>query len=209
MKTAIRLLISLTFVLATFVQHSSASALEHFKFKGKSVMSIFTSTDGCIETQVFVAATQGVSRSLTGAGDPATEVALLILQLDICSDTRLVAAESLSTVPAADFQIDKKLAQATLNTTVTATDYAADPPASLDVFIDLTWTATGPLSRDNDNAHFQTPGCVINNRIHGTSRTAEASGSVSDGTTNYMTGPSTQALTMSSNNGVLIIGCTP
>jgi hypothetical protein len=199
----------LTFVLATFVQHSSASALEHFKFKGESVLSIFTSTDGCIQTQVFVAATQGVSRSLPGPGNPVTEVALFILQEDICTDTRLISAESLSAIPAADFQVDKKLAQAILNTTVTATDYAADPPASFDVSIDLTWTATGPLTRANDNTHFHTPGCVINNRIHGTSRTAEASGSVSDGTTNYITGPSTQALTMSSNNGVLIIGCTP
>jgi hypothetical protein len=209
MKTTARLLISLMFALATLIQSSSVSAVENFKFRGESANAFFTSTDGCIETQVFVAATEGVSQNPPGPGSPVSQVILFILQLDICADERLISAESVSTVPEADFQVDRKLAQATLNTTVTVTDFASDPPATYDVFIDLTWTATGPLIRDNNNFHFPSPHCNIQNRFHGTSRTAEASGSVSDGTANLITGPSTQAFIMSANNGVLIIGCTP
>ena len=209
MKTKLRLLISLMFAFATFMQNSSVSAIEIFKFRGESVSALFTNTDGCIETSVFVAATEGVLQRPPGPGSPVTEVAILILQYDLCSDTRLVSAEALTSVPEADFQVSKKLEQATLNTTVTVTDFAADPIASFDVFIDLTWTATGPLSRQNNNINFNDHGCNIHNRLHGTSRTAEASGSVSDGTMNYTPQPSVQAFITSAKNGVVIIGCHP
>ena len=209
MKTTYRLLISLMFAFATFMQNSSVSAIEMFNFRGESVSALFTSTDGCIETTVFVAATEGVSQTAPAPGSPVTEVALFILQYDLCTDTRLVSAEALTSVPEADFQVSKKLEQATLDTTVTVTDFAADPPASFDVFIDLTWTATGPLSRQGDNVNFNDHGCNIHNRFHGTSRTAEASGSVSNGTINYTPQPSAQAFIVSANSGTMIIGCTP
>ena len=210
MKTTLRLLISLMVALATFMQNSSVSALEIFKFRGESVSAFFTNTDGCIETSVFVAATKGVSQDSPGPGSPVAQVALFISQFDFCSGTLLVSAESLSSVPGADFQVSQKLEQATLNTTVTVMNFASDPPASFDVFIDLTWAGIGPLSRQSNNSHFITPpGCVINNRFHGTSRTAEASGSVSDGTMNYTPQPFTEAFITSANSGTLIIGCTP
>jgi hypothetical protein len=209
MKTTFRLLISVMFALAIFIQHSSVSANEIFKFRGESVNAFFTNTDGCIETSVFVAATQGASQSPPGPGSPVSQVVLFISQFDLCAGERLVSAESVSTVPEADFQVAKMLGQATLNTTVTVTDFASDPPASFDVFIDLTWTGVGALSRQSNNSHFKSPGCIIHNRFHGTSRTAEASGSVSDGTMNYTPGPSVEAFIMSANSGTLIIGCTP
>ena len=209
MKTTLRLLISLMFAFATFIPNSSVSAIEMFKFRGDSVSAFFTNTDGCIETSVFVAATEGVIQSPPGPGSPVTEVALLIFQFDVCSETRLVSAEAVTSVPEADFQVSKKLEQAILNTTVTVTDFAADPQASFDVFINLTWTASGPLSHQNNNSNFNNHGCNIHNRFHGTSRTAEASGSVSNGTMNYTPQPSVEAFIMSANNGVVIIGCTP
>lgn len=209
MKTTLRLLISLMFAFATFIPNSSVSAIEMFKFRGDSVSAFFTNTDGCIETSVFVAATEGVIQRPPGPGSPVTEVALLIFQFDVCSETRLVSAEAVTSVPEADFQVSKKLEQATLNTTMTVTDFAADPQASFDVFINLTWTATGPLSRQNNNSNFNNHGCNIHNRFHGTSRTAEASGSVSNGTMNYTPQTSVEAFIMSANNGVVIIGCTP
>ena len=210
MKTTYRLFISLMIALATFMQHSSVSANENFKFRGESVNAFFTHTDGCIETSVFVAATGGDSQSTPGPGSPLSQVVIFILQFDLCAGERLVSAESVSTVPEADFQVSQKLEQATLNTTVTVTDFASDPPSTFDVFIDLTWTGMGPLSRESNNSHFITPpGCVINNRFHGTSRTAAASGSVSDGTMNYTPQPSTEAFILSANTGTVIIGCTP
>lgn len=209
MKTTFRLLIGLMFALATFMQNSSVSATEIFKFRGDSVNAFFTNTDGCIETSVFVAATEGVSQNPPRPGSPVSQVALFISQFDFCTGTLLVSAESFSSVPEADFQVSKKLEQATLNTTVTVTNFASDPPASFDVFIDLTWTGTGILSRQSNKSHFKNPGCIIHNRFHGTSRTAEASGSVSDGTMNYTPQPSVEAFIVSAKSGTVIIGCTP
>ena len=210
MKTTCRLLISVMFALATFMQHSSVSANEIFKFRGESVNAFFTNTDGCIETSVFVAATKGDSQSPPGPGSPVSQVVIFISQFDLCTSERLVSAEGVSTVPEADFQVANKLEQATLNTTVTVTDFASNPPATFDVFIDLTWTGIGPLSRQNNNSHFITPpDCVIHNRFQGTLRTAEASGSVSDGTMNYTPQPSAEAFIFSANRGTVIIGCTP
>ena len=211
MITKLRLLISLMVAFATFMQYSSVSAIEIFKFRGDTVTAAFINTDGCIETSVFMAATEGVSQSPPGPGSPVTQVGLFILQYDVCTDTRLVSAEAVTDVPEADFQVSNKLEQATLNTTVTVTDYAADPAASFDVFIDLTWTATGPLSRQGNNSNFNDHGCNIHNRFQGTSRTAEASGSVSDGTINYTPQSSVDTFTFitSANSGTMIIGCTP
>src|SRR5688500_6194163 len=104
MKTKLRLLISLMFAVATFIPNSSVSAVEIFKFRGDSVSALFTNTDGCIETSVFVAATEGVIQRSPGPGSLVTEVALLIFQYDVCTDTRLVSAEALTSVPEADFQ---------------------------------------------------------------------------------------------------------
>src|SRR5688572_29819583 len=143
--------------LATFMQHSSVSANEIFKFRGENVNAFFINTDGCIETSVFVGATKGDSQSPPGPGSPVSQVVLFILQLDLCADERLVSAESVSTVSETDFQVAKKLGQATLNTTVTVTDLASDPPATFEVFIDLAWTGIGPLNRQNDNTHFKSP----------------------------------------------------
>ena len=99
MKTTLRLLISLMFAFATFIPNSSVSAIEMFKFRGDSVSAFFTNTDGCIETSVFVAATEGVIQRPPGPGSPVTEVALLIFRFDVCSETRLVSAEAVTSVP--------------------------------------------------------------------------------------------------------------
>jgi hypothetical protein len=107
MKTIFRLFIILMFTLATFMQHSSVLALEIFKFRGESVSAFFTNTDGCIETSVFVAATKGVSQNSPGPGSPVSQVGLFISQFDFCTGTLLVSAESLSSVPEADFQVSQ------------------------------------------------------------------------------------------------------
>ena len=54
------------------------------------------------------------------------------------------------------------------------------------VSIDLTWTATGPISRDVTNdPHSTTPGFVVENHFQGSFRPAQAVGTVVVGSTNY------------------------
>lgn len=57
--------------------------------------------------------------------------------------------------------------------------------SDLDIFIDLAWTGFGPTSRQTNHSHFNSHGCKMKFRSNGLFRSAEASGSVSDGSTNY------------------------
>src|SRR5687767_4550908 len=92
MKTSIKLLVVLALTLTTFLQHSTASAGEVFKFKGRGVDAFFTSTQGCVVTDVFLSATESTTHNPPGPGEEASIVHVLITQYDACTDTELLAA---------------------------------------------------------------------------------------------------------------------
>lgn len=205
MKTTIKLLAVIALMLATFSQHSTASAASVFKFRGESVSAFFSSIDGCVETNVFVSATEGNFQSSPGRPSPVSDLFLFISQYDFCTDTLLLSADAFAVLSDEEFEVARKLASATLITTVTAFEHVSETP--FDVSVDLTWTAVGPLSRQNNKSHFSTPGCKILSRFKGSSRFAEASGSVSDGTTNFTPEPSVDAFITSAKSGDVVIGC--
>jgi hypothetical protein len=76
------------------------------------------------------------------------------------------------------------------------------------VSVDLTWTAVGPLIRYHDVTHSREPGCKINSHLTGYSRPAEASGTISDGTTNFTPYVSSWANLDLVRSGTVTIGCT-
>jgi hypothetical protein len=205
MRTTIKLLAVLALALTTFMQHSTASAATVFKFRGETASAFFSSTDGCIATDVFISATEGVSQNPPGKGDPISQAFIFISQYNFCTDTLLLNAEGFALLSNADFDVSGKLDLATLNTTINVFDFVSN--TSFDIFIDLTWTGIGPLSRQSNNSHFNTPGCKIHSRFRGTFRSAEASGTVSDGTTNFTPEPSLGADLGLVKSGDVVIGC--
>jgi hypothetical protein len=86
-----------------------------------------------------------------------------------------------------DFRVVADLSSATLDAAVNVCDLVST--ACFDVVIDLTWTATGASSRSNGHLHSQELGLVINSFGNGASRLAQASGSVSNGVTNFTPNP--------------------
>ena len=105
-----------------------------------------------------------------------------------------------------DFQLSgpgQRLESATLNTTIPVFDFVSF--TSFDVTINLAWTATGPLTRDNGHFHSQGPGFIVNGNFNGLVRPAEASGSVSDGSTNFTPNPSNFAQIASVRSGTVFI----
>lgn len=207
MKTTIKLLSVLALALATFMQHSTASAADSFKFRGKGVEAYFSSTDpsGCIVTQVYIFANEGIFQSPPGGGSSTTGISLNISQYDYCTGTQLFSPGPTSPFTVPDLQVDRKLNSATLNATVEVYNFVSD--TWVDFFVNLTWTGIGPLSRESSHFHFHSPGCNINSRFKGTSRFAEASGSVSDGTTNFTPAPTIDARIFSAKSGDLSVGC--
>lgn len=210
MKTTIKLMVILALLVVTFGQHTAASAGGggggSYKFKGRSADAFFSSTDssGCIITDVGVFASRGVLQSPPGPGSAAAFTSVFISQYNACTGEQLLAADG-SSVAGTDFQVDKKFNSATLSTTVNVFDYESN--LSFDVDINLTWIATGPLTRQLGNTHYDSPGCKLHTHFNDRSRPAEASGSVSDGTTNFTPEPSSGATLFSTKIGTVVIGC--
>lgn len=207
MKTTIKLLVVLALALAAFSQHSSASAGGVFKFRGEGASAIFSSVDtsGCVWTDVYVNADEGIFQSPPGRGGASSGVGLFISQYDSCTGTQLLAAEGFASLGDPDFQVFGRLSSATLSATVNVYDYVSN--TSFDIFIDLTWTGTGDVNRQSSHSHFDSPGCKFNSRFIGSFRPAVATGSVSDGLTNYTPDPSLGYDIYSAKSGEVFIGC--
>ncbi len=207
MKTIIKLLVVLTLTLAVFSLPTTAWAGEVFSFKGKSAGAFFSSTDpsGCIITDAFVFASEDTFQNPPGPGNSSSGASLFIAQFNVCTSTQLLAASGFASLADPDFQVLGKLNSATLNATVNVFDFVSS--SSFNVDVDLTWTGTGPLSRQNSHFHFQSLGCNASGHSNSTSRSAEASGSVSDGATNFTPVPSLGASLSSAKSGNVFIGC--
>ena len=207
MKAAYRILAIFVLTLATFSQHTSASAVEMFKFKGLGANASFSSVDssGCILTNVDVFTAEAMIKVHPGRRGPFSSVNIFLSQHDLCTDTPLLAAEGVADLAQADLQISSKLHSATLNTTVTVLDSLTGN--SFDVAIDLAWTGIAPVTREHSNFHFGDQTCRFHSRFKGTFRASETSGSVSDGTLNFTPEPSIGALLVSSNSKDMAIGC--
>jgi hypothetical protein len=208
MKSIIKLLAVFVLLLATFGQHTTASAdgAQVFYAKGPSAFAQFSTDSGCIHTAVFVFAADRRIRAAPGPTTSESFASVTILQSNSCENELLLNASG-STFPLSneEFQISPQLDSATLNTTITLFDTVSETTFQVDV--NMTWVGTGPLTRENSNDHFRESGCIINTRLAGKSRPAEASGTVSDGTTNFTPEPSVFARLSSLMFGRVAINC--
>jgi len=207
MKTTIKLLAVLALVLATFSQHSFASAGGVFKAKGKGASAFFSSVDpsGCVYTDVLVVGNEGFFQSPPGPGNRSSGVDVAISQYDWCTDTLLLAAQGFAPLADPDLQVSEDLRSATLTATVNVYDYVSN--SYFDVFIALVWTGSGAVNRTSSHTHFDSPGCQGNLRFIGSFRGAVATGSVSDGVTNYTPEPSLGYDIFKAKSGEVLIGC--
>jgi hypothetical protein len=104
-----------------------------------------------------------------------------------------------------ELSIDKKLGWTTLNTTITAFNVITQ--SNVDIALDLTWTATGPLVVDKIDYKDNTPYCHWMMRSKGLSRQAEASGTITYAGSTINVDSSWNALIWSFKAGELTSGC--
>ena len=166
-------LLVLVFSTASPVLAASGTSA-HFTFHGLTAFAEFDtySPNGCVETFVYVDGTHSHNYTV---GD------VFIGQFDYCTQTLLLSAFGSASNP--NFQIDKKLGSASLNTTIPVTDYVSGN--TFNVSISVTWTAIDALMHENGSFHFHSKGFIDNSHFNAGFRDANASGTVSDGTTNY------------------------
>ena len=197
--------IFLVLLLAGFLQTDNALAGNVLKFKGKSAEAFFFSEADCVGTFVFVFANKGQSQSPPGPWTRGTVADVFIDQFDFCNETLLLSAFGSALVDDSAFQINRDISSATLSATINVWDFVSE--TSFDVVVNMAWTGTGDLSRENSHSHFSSPGCRFNGRFKGSFRPGEASGSVSDGGTNFTPDPTSSAFLTSTSNGSIEIGC--
>jgi hypothetical protein len=211
LKNTLRLLACVALTVASLGLASNAGAAAVvFNVKNDTASAFFSSTDpsGCVVTDVIAIASEGaVSASRNWVRTSAATV--FISQFDACTETFLLSAIGAGGLPDEDFEVfGAKLESATLSTTIPLFDEVSG--SSFDVFVDLNWTAAGSLSRGTTHSHFQTaPSCINNQHMQGLFRPAEAAGTVSDGTTNFIPEPAVSAVMSAAMSGNVRIGCDP
>ncbi len=181
MKIIIRLFTILVLSLVAFVPQTAASA-EVIQAEGQEAWAYFSSIDasGCIKTIVEIDTAETLLISLE------------LSQYDMCTGQPLLGAYGRKSLSPSEIKFFGNLDSARLTTTVQVTDYVQG--LSFDVFIDLTWIGTGDILAYHAHDHNQpSPGCNVNVQGREKYREAQASGTVSDGTTNFTPEPSLNA----------------
>ena len=209
MKAKLKLVVVLILVLAVFAEPSTASAGGGLglSFKGPSAIASFTNVSGCLLTEAFVITSEFDHRDARGPATTTSFASVTVSQFDLCADTLvLYAYGTASPLAPGALQISKKLDTARLITTVPVFDEISGGSFALSV--DLGWTATGPLSRQQTTTHFHTPGCISNGHMQSRSRPAGASGTISDGVTDFTPETSISASLDSVKSGTVVIGCS-
>jgi hypothetical protein len=207
MRSTIQILAVFALIVATFSQPTNASAADVFKFKDDSASAFFSSIDpsGCINTGGSVFAFTDSSHSPPGPGSSSAAVLIDLFQYNFCTDTLLRSASGSADLASSDFQVTGNLDSATVYAIVPVYDSVSE--STFNVTVDLTWTSTSSLGHQSSHIKVNFQGCHVNLKNNSAFRFAEASGTVSDGTTNFTPLPSTEATIFLAKGGEISHGC--
>ena len=199
-KKFVAFALALALVVFAFPTAIQAGAdVFHYSFKGQYAVAYFYSGDECSFTYANVFANDG-SIKTEGKPEVVSYASIYVSQYDYCIGTYLDAYGS-AELAEEGFQIDKKLTSATLDTTIEVYDYYSGN--SFPVSISISWTGSGDISSGKYHSHFQGFGYSSNYRSNGSSRDAEASGTVSGGTINFTPESDSYGYMGSANEGTL------
>jgi len=204
MRTRLLTVVSLALGLMALALPARAAGAEtrHVQFQGLTAQAEFSSTQGCIETVVYVLATDGRVKTDPGGPEAASGAESYIFQSDTCTQTQLRAAYGFAVLAPDEFQIDERFTAATLTATIEVFDDVSG--TSMPVAISVRWTGYGDTFSQDDRFHVKEPGLKVNFHLDGTFRQATASGIVSDGTTNLT--PEPALLTGNTRLGSIKVG---
>lgn len=184
MKTTFRLLAILAFVLVTLGQPSNASAGNADQVVWARALFETVDSSGCIFTRVSI-----------DALEPLPQVQVYIYQEDTCTGSLLMNGYGYTYLDRSALQIAGNLDSATISAKVPIYDRVSN--SSRDVFVDVMWTATSPITRYTSNyreRRFVGPGmCNSIEHDYYRYRDAQASGTVSNGEINFTPEPSVSA----------------
>jgi hypothetical protein len=182
--------LALALILAAFTPPTTtwAGEVDRFRVKGPLAHADFSTTAGCIATDVMVEALDNIVHEPPGPPNSKSEVRVNISQFDFCDQDFILGAFGFAPLSDSAFHVRKDLESAQLTTTVEVSDSVSG--SSFPVSINITWTAIGEPRRDDSRFQTRFPGFFFNEQLRGISREAVAAGTVSDGTINFIRAPS-------------------
>lgn len=191
-----------TLALAAAILPASASEPTKYNYRGESVQGLFNLTDGCVQTDVFLYASDQSTYGKSSIPE-SSSASVYVSRYDMCSGTTLLNAIGYGVLEEEDFDTDQRLSSAKLQTTVYGYDWNTGESITLDV--DVAWDGNGDLTRTNYHYHYDMGDTIVNGHHSGTSRVATMSGSVSDGTTNFIEGATGAGTIMDAKSGTIIV----
>jgi hypothetical protein len=169
------------------VANAASTKVSVANLRGPLINVGFTTLDpsGCIETDTFVSANLPSYQQLPSKPVTTGVASVNIFEYDSCTDTTILDASGLTEdLPAGALQVSKQLDQASLVATIPMLNIDTNETFSVDVNVSL--VGTSAIHRDDVNSNdFYGGGCHVLNRWKGSGRTASATGTVTDGVTNY------------------------
>ncbi len=177
-------------------------------FKNHSAFADFgsVSSNGCI----FTDASLQPFESLTRPGNTTSQsVFVFISKFDACNQVQLEAASNIDPNTGVEnftgnIQFGTGLSTATVNGTASMFDFISN--TTFTTTINVTWQGFGPTTTSIDNMHVRAPSFIFNSHFHGTSRAAEALGTLTDKTgTNLATPPTLNADLANASSGTVQI----
>jgi hypothetical protein len=179
---------SVLLLIASFAP-AAYPATTNFRLKGNSVTANFVDPNpGCVFTSAGVFASEETSH-IPGNPKQFTGSALVsLVRFDSCTGQILLDALGLQPLTGSNLQVAPSLQTAALNVNVTLFDLVSG--TSVDVAIALTWTATEGVFSGHSMSRSRFPGFSTHFRFSGTTRQAQAVGTVSALGTNFASAPS-------------------
>ena len=173
-------------------------------FKSNNAFADFgsVSADGCIFTDAFAQP----FASLTNPGRTATQSAIVsISKFDACNGVLIEGASNID--PATGMPIFNGTLQFGSKLDTAAISGAApmfDFNTGMQLFtstVTVSWQGFGPTSQFMDNSHARQPGFMMNSHFTGDSRSAEASGVITDATGTNLATPATLNANLNNTKG--------
>jgi hypothetical protein len=164
---------------------AQAATSQHYSVRGTLAEAGFDSQSGCIDTSAYVFG--GIGR-VKQTGKPASnsEIDVYVSRYDVCNEQSVSFAWG-SIQPSGDeLRIDKRLDSATLDATVPVTDYDGN---TVPLQVDVTWQGVGDAVKERGRSQYSTAGFKEMSSFSGVFRDANASGTISDGQTDYSPEP--------------------
>jgi hypothetical protein len=165
---------------------------DSYRVKERSAYAGFNSPSdfsGCIQTSVNIAFVESAQRYGSGKQEPTAWGYVSIYRYDRCHQYQtLLSAYGYRELQPDEMDFQGNLALARLNTTFDLVDSVTHTTHSATV--DLTWTATGPSTHTQERYSGFGPGFRYSSSQLGTSRPAEAAGSVRFDSAEVLDGPS-------------------